>query len=64
MIDLRPSLIEHEQIVSPIAFYEDEEKPANRADEHQARAEQFVCAEHLVIASSSEKSAGSQHIRL
>jgi hypothetical protein len=43
MIDLPPSLTEHEQIESlAYRFYEDEGKPDGRADEHWARAEQFI----------------------
>ena len=57
MIDLPPSLTEHEEIENlAYRLYEDEGKPEGRADEHWARAEQFVHAEHLAIASSSEKS--------
>jgi DUF2934 family protein len=57
MIDLSPSLTEHEEIES-LAYrpYEDEGKPDGRADEHWTRAEQFIQAERLAIASSSEKS--------
>ena len=55
MIDLRPSQIEHEQIVSPIAFTK---MKKNRTIERKktGSSRQFVCAEHLAIASSSEKS--------
>ena len=57
MIDLPPSLTEHEQIESlAYQFYDDEGKPDGRADEHWTRAEQFIRAEHLAIASASEKS--------
>lgn len=57
MIDLSPSLTEHEEIENfAYRLYEDEGKPEGRADEHWARAEQFIRAEHLAIASSSEKS--------
>ena len=59
MIDLRPSLIEHEQIVSPIAFTKIKK---TRTTERTCSSKQFVCAEHLAIASSPEKSAGRQHI--
>jgi Protein of unknown function (DUF2934) len=57
MIDLPPSLTEHEEI-ERLAYrlYEDEGKPDGRADGHWARAEQFIHAERLAIASSSEKS--------
>lgn len=61
MIDLPPPITEHEQIESlAYRFYEEEGRPDGRADEHWARAEQFICAEHLAIASSSEKSEGRQ----
>jgi DUF2934 family protein len=45
-------------LVESLAYrlYEDEGKPEGRADEHWARAEQFIRAERLAIASSSEKS--------
>jgi Protein of unknown function (DUF2934) len=57
MIDLPPSLTEHEEIESfAYRLYEDEGNPNGRADEHWARAEQFIHAERLAIASSSEKS--------
>ena len=57
MIDLPPSLTEHEQVESlAYRLYEDEGKPEGRADEHWAQAEQFIHAERLAIASSSEKS--------
>jgi hypothetical protein len=57
MIDLPPSLTEHEQVESlAYRLYEDEGKPDGRADEHWARAEQFIHAERLAIASSSDKS--------
>jgi hypothetical protein len=57
MIDLPPSLTEHEQIEC-LAYhlYEDEGNPDGRADEHWARAEEFVHAQRLAIAASSEKS--------
>ena len=55
MIDLPPSLTEHEQVESlAYRLYEDEGKPDGRADEHWAQAEQFIHAERLAIASSSE----------
>ena len=51
MIDLPPSLTEHEQVESlAYRLYEDEGKPDGRADEHWARAEQFIHAERLAIA--------------
>ena len=57
MIDLPPSLTEYEEIENcAYRLYEDEGKPEGRADEHWARAEQFIHAERLAIASSSEKS--------
>jgi hypothetical protein len=57
MIDLAPPLTEHEQVESlAYRLYEDEGRPDGRADEHWARAEQFIQAERLAIASSSEKS--------
>jgi Protein of unknown function (DUF2934) len=57
MIDLPPPLTEHEQVESlAYRLYEDEGRPDGRADEHWARAEQFIQAERLAIASSSEKS--------
>jgi DUF2934 family protein len=57
MIDLPHSLTEHEEIENfAYRLYEDEGKPEGRADEHWARAEQFIRAERLAIASSSEKS--------
>jgi hypothetical protein len=57
MIDLPPSLTEHEQVESlAYRLYEDEGKPDGRADEHWAQAKQFIHAERLAIASSSEKS--------
>jgi hypothetical protein len=57
MIDLPPSLTEHEQIES-LAYhlYEEEGKPDGRADEHWVRAEQFIHAQRLAVASSSEQS--------
>ena len=57
MISLPSSLTEREQ-VERLAYhlYEDEGKPEGRADEHWAQAEQFIHAERLAIASSSEKS--------
>ena len=56
MIDLPPSLAEHEEIENcAYRLYEDEGKPEGRADEHWARAEQFIHAERLAVASSSEK---------
>jgi Protein of unknown function (DUF2934) len=56
MIDLPPSLTEREQI-ERLAYhlYEDEGNPDGRADEHWARAEEFVHAQRLAIAVSSEK---------
>ena len=57
MIDLPPSLTEHEEIENfAYRLYEDEGKPERRADEHWARAEQFIHAERLAVASSSDKS--------
>jgi DUF2934 family protein len=57
MIDLPPALTEYEEIENcAYRLYEDEGKPEGRADEHWARAEQFIHAERLAIASSSEKS--------
>jgi len=57
MIDLPPALTEDEEIENcAYRLYEDEGKPEGRADEHWARAEQFIHAERLAIASSSEKS--------
>ena len=57
MIDLPPSLTEHEEIENfAYRLYEDEGKPEGRADEHWASAEQFVHAERLAIPPSSEKS--------
>jgi hypothetical protein len=56
MIDLPPSLTEHEQVESlAYRLYEDEGKPDGQADEHWARAEQFIHAERRAIASSSGK---------
>ena len=57
MIDLPPSLTEHEEIENfAYRLYEDEGKPEGRADEHWARAERFIHAERLAVASSSDKS--------
>jgi hypothetical protein len=43
MIDLPPSLTQHEQIASlAYRLYEDEGKPDGRADEHWARAEEII----------------------
>ena len=57
MIDLPPSLTEHEQVESlAYRLYEDAGKPDGRADEHWARAEEFIHSQRLAIASSSEKS--------
>jgi hypothetical protein len=56
MVDLPPSLTENEQI-ERLAYdlYEEEGKPDGRADEHWRRAEEFVHAQRLAIAASSEK---------
>ena len=56
MVDLPPSLTENEQI-ERLAYdlYEEEGKPDGRADEHWGRAEEFVHAQRLAIAASSEK---------
>ena len=63
MIDLPPSLTEHEEIENcAYRLYEDEGKPEGRADEHWARAEQFIHAGRLAIASSSEKSNTIQSV--
>jgi hypothetical protein len=56
MIDLPPSLTERRDREPRLSLYEDEGKPDGRADEHWAQAEQFIHAERLAIASSSEKS--------
>ena len=62
MIDLPHSLTEHEEIENfAYRLYEDEGKPEGRADEHWARAEQFIHAERLAIASSSEKTPTDFH---
>jgi hypothetical protein len=63
MIDLPPSLTEHEQVESlAYRLYEDAGKPDGRADEHWARAEEFIHSQRLAIAASLEKSKRSQHI--
>ena len=63
MIDLPPSLSEHEQVESlAYRLYDDEGKPEGRADQHWARAEQFIYAERLAISSSSEKEEEEIHI--
>jgi Protein of unknown function (DUF2934) len=55
MIDLPPSLTEREEIENfAYRLYEDEGKPEGRADEHWAQAEQFIHAERLAVASSSD----------
>ena len=57
MIDLPPSVTEHEEIESlAYRLYVDEGKPDGRANEHWIRAEQFIHAERLAIGSSSKKS--------
>ena len=66
MISLPPSLTEREQ-VERLAYhlYEDEGKPGGRAGVHWARAEEFIHAQRLAIAASSQKpEARSQHITL
>jgi hypothetical protein len=56
MISLPPSLSEREQ-VERLAYhlYEDEGKPEGRAGVHWARAEEFIHAQRLAIAASSQK---------
>jgi hypothetical protein len=56
MISLPPSLTEREQ-VERLAYhlYEDEGKPEGRAGVHWARAEEFIHAQRLAIAASSQK---------
>ena len=66
MISLPSSLTEREQ-VERLAYhlYEDEGKPEGRAGVHWARAEEFIHAQRLAIAASSQKpEARSQHITL
>ena len=51
MIDLPPSVSEHEEIESlAYRLYVDEGKPDGRADEHWIRAEQFIHAEASLLA--------------
>jgi Protein of unknown function (DUF2934) len=55
MIDLPPSLTQHEQIESlAYRLYEDEERPNGRTDEHWARAEEIIHFQRMAIAASSE----------
>ena len=57
MINLPPSLTEHEQVESlAYRLYEGEGNPDGRADEHWARAEEVIHSQRLVIGASSEKS--------
>ena len=57
MTDLPPSLTEHDQVESlAYRLYEDEGKPDGRAGVHWARAEEFIHAQRLAIAASSEES--------
>ena len=66
MISLPSSLTERER-VERLAYhlYEDEGKPKGRAGVHWARAEEFIHAQRLAIAASSQKpEARSQHITL
>jgi hypothetical protein len=60
MIDLPPPVSKHEEIeILAYRIYEDEGKPEGRAEEHWARAEEFVHAQQLAIAAASEKSEGA-----
>ena len=65
MIDLPPSLTQHEQIASlAYRLYEDEGKPDGRADEHWARAGGNYSLPRMAIAASSAKLERSPHIIL
>jgi DUF2934 family protein len=56
MIDLPPSLTEHQRVESlAYRLYEDEGKPDGRADEYWARAEGIIHSQRLAIAASSDK---------
>jgi Protein of unknown function (DUF2934) len=56
MIDLPPSLTQHEQSESlAYRLYEDEGRPDGRAEEHWARAEESIHSQRMAIAASSEK---------
>ena len=65
MISLPSSLTESEK-VERLAYhlYEDEGKPEGRAGMHWARAEEFIHAQRLAIAASSQKPEARQHITL
>jgi Protein of unknown function (DUF2934) len=65
MIDLPPSLTQHEQIESlAYRLYEDEERPNGRTDEHWVRAEEIIHSQRMAIAASSKKLERSPHIIL
>jgi hypothetical protein len=57
MIDLPPALTEREEIESlAYRLYEDEGKPEGRAEEHWAKAEEFILAQRRAVAASAEDS--------
>lgn len=56
MIDLLRPLTEQEEIQSlAYRLFEDEGKPEGRAEEHWAKAEEFIRAQRLAIAGDSEE---------
>lgn len=56
MIDLPPAPTEHEQIADlAYRLYEDEGKPNGRADEHWARAEEFIHSQRLAVATAEDR---------
>jgi hypothetical protein len=56
MIDLLRPLTEQEEIQSlAYRLFENEGKPEGRAEEHWAKAEEFIRAQRLAIAGDSEE---------
>jgi Protein of unknown function (DUF2934) len=63
MIDLPRPLTEHEEVKNlAYRLYEDEGKPEGRAEEHWAKAEEFIHAQRLAVAASSEESETNERI--
>jgi hypothetical protein len=61
MIDLPRPLTEREEVESlAYRLYEEEGKPEGRAEEHWIRAQEFIRAQRLAVAASSESSTTNE----